>query len=180
MTSDKKYISWLFQSYYSDLYKYGLKICMDEDLTKDCIQDIFTRIWKSQQSFSDIKNIKAYLFEALRRTIFTQIKKNKSRNEKNNNVHLDLVMSHEEELVENESLQNKSKALYEAMKKLTKRQKEVIRLKYLEGMDYEEIEQTTNLKYKTIRNLSSEATKVLRRQLSSLVFSLLVVAIMFS
>lgn len=170
MDSDKKYISWLFKSYYNDLYKYGLKICLDEDLVKDCIQDIFTRIWKNQQSFSEIRNIKAYLFEALRRTIFTHLKKNKSRNERINQIHLDLVMSHEERLMEDETLQKRSQALKKAMENLTPRQKEVIRLKYEEGLENDEITIATRLRNKSIRNISSEATRSLRKQLSSMLF----------
>lgn len=170
MDSEKKYISWLFKSYYNDLFKYGLKICLDEDMVKDCIQDIFTRIWKNQQSFSEINNIKAYLFEALRRTIFTHLKKDKSRNERMNQTYLDLVMSYEEQIVEDETLQKRSKALKKAMERLTARQKQVIRLKYEEGLNNEEIMMATNLRNKSIRNISSEATKNLRKQLSGLFF----------
>lgn len=168
MDSDKKYISWLFKSYYNDLYKYGLKICLDEDLVKDSIQDIFTRIWKKQQSFSEINNIRAYLFEALRRTIFTDLKKNKSRNERFSPSHQELVISYEEKLAQNEELQKRSNALRKAIEKLTKRQREVIKLKYEDGLDNDEIMMATNLKNKSIRNISSEATKSLRKQLSSL------------
>ncbi len=168
MDVEKKYLSWLFKSYYQDLYRYGMKLCLDEDLTKDCIQDIFAGFWKKKKAFGEVSNIKAYLLESLKRTIFKKLKKDKSVKEKLNPVHQDLVISYEDQLVKNETLEGRFEALKKAMAKLTARQKEVISLKYLEGLDNEEITQATRLKNKSVRNISSEATRVLKKHLAHL------------
>jgi RNA polymerase sigma-70 factor (ECF subfamily) len=54
------------------------------------------------------------------------------------------------------------KKLAKAIDKLTKRQKEIIFLKFYSGLSYEEISEVTSIKNQSIRNITSNALKKLR------------------
>ena len=45
---NKAALSELFELYFSQLYNYGRKICLDEEQVKDCIQDLFLEIWNQK------------------------------------------------------------------------------------------------------------------------------------
>ena len=49
-SGDEKSLSVIFTLYYSDLFKYSLKIFDHPDLVKDSIQDVFLRIWEKRIS----------------------------------------------------------------------------------------------------------------------------------
>ena len=59
----------LFQSYYEDLYFYGIKLVSNETLVKDELQELFAIIWTKRQKRNDINNPKIYLLTSLRRRL---------------------------------------------------------------------------------------------------------------
>ena len=52
-----------------------------------------------------------------------------------------------------------------AIEQLSNRQKEIIYLKFYNGLSYEEISAVTQLKYQSVRNLFSVALKELRKKI---------------
>ena len=65
----------LFFYFYSLLYHYGLKLVSDEELVKDCIQDIFIKIIQNHSTLSPTLNLKGYLIKTLRNKIFDTLEK---------------------------------------------------------------------------------------------------------
>ncbi|MDN5213053.1 RNA polymerase sigma factor [Fulvivirgaceae bacterium BMA12] len=171
---DNQAISSIYENYYLRLYKYGIKLSLDPELTKDCIHEMFCTIWEKRASLPEVTFVNSYLHEYLRRSLYTQLKrKNKINNTSaQGDFQTELIFSFEEELIHNESLREDQRKLQVAMQKLTNRQREVVELKYYEGLDYEEIVKLTSLKYKSVRNIMHEAMKALKQSMAIIVFLL--------
>ena len=59
----------LVKLYYQDLFKYGSSFTRDEELVKDCMQDLFLSLWKNRETIRDTAFVKYYLLKSLRRLI---------------------------------------------------------------------------------------------------------------
>lgn len=59
----------LHQTYYSNLYNYGLRMAADEALVENCLQDMFITLWRIRESLGAVASIKSYLLASLRRAI---------------------------------------------------------------------------------------------------------------
>lgn len=62
---DKVAFEQLYRRYYSPLLAYALSFCNDEEMAKDCIQDLFVKLFVSE-TLSSIEYIRAYLYKSLR------------------------------------------------------------------------------------------------------------------
>jgi len=79
-------------------------------------------------------------------------------------------LSYETLLVAFQLSEEKKENLREALKKLTKKQLEIIRLKFFENLSYAEIAARTSLKQRTVYNLIYEALRQLRETMQLPVF----------
>ena len=157
----------LYERYYQDLFRFGMRISYDSDLTKDCIQDMFSNLWVKRNTLAEVLYVKAYLFKYISRLLHNKIQKNiKSKiKAKELLLHAELIFDFESKLIVETSQFEKSKNLHTALTKLTKRQREIIKLKFFEGFDYEEIMEITGLKQKTVYNIAHEAINALKKAL---------------
>jgi RNA polymerase sigma factor (sigma-70 family) len=157
-------INVLFRRHYRVLYSYGVKISRDEALAKDCIQEVFVEIWNKRETVPPVLHVKAYLLSYLRRLIFHTIHRleKQSMQEWAYIQEFDVTLSHED-LVVQEQLTSEVKAkLDAALQKLTPRQREVIYLRFFDGLSCDAISEITSLKYQSVVNLIHEAIKKLR------------------
>jgi|SRR4030095_4334250 len=152
----------LMTLYYNDLYKYGLRITAESNLTKDLLQEFFLHIWENRSKFQAVENIKAYLVVSFKRFLLQELRK--FSREVGNAIRPadELEYPFEDYIIlfqENEELR---KVLFEAIQSLSNREKEMIRLRYYEQMSCEEIAAKTSLELRTIYNHIYEALKKLR------------------
>lgn len=154
----------LFRRYYDDLFRYAVKFCGSEVVAEDHIQELFLRIWKKRENLGCVTGVKTYLWTALRRSLITQSIKESRKSEiyaKLGGETNRMQFAVEEIIIQREKDREKRKALKGAIDELTPRQREIIYLRYYEGMTYEEIETITSLNYQTLRNYVYESLKVL-------------------
>jgi RNA polymerase sigma factor (sigma-70 family) len=164
----KKSLEFLYFRHYDKLYKYALSFCGNRELAEDHIQSLFLKIWERREGLGDVEYVKTYLWVSLRRSLIdTQKVENRFKK-----VGIDFevndfrLISSAEEIIlfeerKNEVLNN----LYDAIQELNPRQKEILYLKFFEGMSYQEIEEITSLKYQSVRNYIYEAIKILKSTL---------------
>ncbi len=158
----------IYQNHYRALFCYGFSITTDKELTKDCIQDLFLEIWKTRKTLNkEVRNIRTYLFTWLRRKICYVL----SRLARTKSIALmqdkELSQScYEELLIAFQLSEEKKEQLRDALTKLTKKQLEVIRLKFFENLSYAEIAAKTSLTPRTVYNLIYEAIRHLREKMA--------------
>ncbi len=166
-SGDKGAFEVLFKSYYPFLLNYGLKHTADQDLLEDCIQELFIGLWEKAPA-TEIQFFRAYLFQSFRFGTYRRLQKN------NQLKKLDLAtmedtgftLSHEHFLINSEESTEQRVQLQNAISKLSKRQQEIIYLRFYQNMDYEEICVVMQINYQVSRNLLYQAIKALKTDLS--------------
>ena len=155
----------LFETYYEALYHYGLKLAGDEELVKDCIQNLFQKLWRRRDGLRAVQVVKTYLFKALRRHLGDETKLLRQHR------HLlpaytdsfEVTYSHEEFLIAQQGDIEQSTRLLAALNQLSKRQREALYLKFFDGFAYERIAEVMSLHVQSVRNLIFNALQILRR-----------------
>ena len=172
---NKSALERIYSTYISSLLKYGRKFSRNDQVIEDCIQDLFIELWKNREGLGMTDSIQRYLLVALRRKVIRQMDKSKKRVLDTEPTELDfeVVIAVDEKLIELELSAERAKQVEAAMENLSKRQKEVIYLKYVSGLDYEDIGEIMDLNYQSVRNLVSNALKKLKGTLLPLVLMVL-------
>lgn len=174
---DKEAFMALYKSHYQSLFCYGFSLSTNRELTKDCIQELFIEMWNTRPSLNkEVKNVKSYLFTWLRRKIsreLAKLAKEKFSEELSEEFPL-IQSSYEELLIAFQESEEKKDQLRAALKKLTKKQLEIIRLKFFENLSYRTIAAQTSLTPRTVYNLIYEAIRNLRESMKLLLIHLMV------
>ncbi len=169
---DKEAFLELYETFYQDLYAYGFKISGRKELVKDCIQQVFLEIWDHRNSLNDVSFLKPYLLKYFKRKLLREITLRNREGELLSNF-TGMELSYEELLIRNISSEELQFKLHEALEKLTNKQKQVIKMKFFEGLSYEEIAEITSSKHRTIYNQVHEALKILKNHISVIVLAIL-------
>jgi len=160
---DEKAFHRLFEEQYRSLMKFGLGIRMDKELVKDMIQEVFLEIWKKHSNLPPVENLDAYLKQILKRKIFKSIKKEKKISISEIPLEDEYVNSYESFLIEKETnLQVQSK-LSKAFQTLTPKQKEIMELRFVKGLSYDDIASKTATQKRTIYNQVHSAILILKK-----------------
>ncbi|MDO1449353.1 sigma-70 family RNA polymerase sigma factor [Rhodocytophaga aerolata] len=170
---DKHAFRLLYEKYAKVLYNYGRHISGDDNLTKDCLQDLFTELWNSRQRLSDIDSVKHYLFKAFRRKILEAIKQQRKfawTADEHIPVDFEIELSLESQLISSQMKAEQQEKIQQALNQLTKRQKEVIFLKFYQNLSYTDIASTLSLTVNAVYNLISKAFHVLKEALKGQAF----------
>ncbi|MFP4094654.1 MAG: RNA polymerase sigma factor [Cyclobacteriaceae bacterium] len=150
----------IYRQHYAHLYSYGWQLCRDTDLLRDAIQNLFVDIWRSKQNLAQVKQVRFYLFKILRRKILATLKEERKKEE----VHSELLTyDFLASTYSDEQLELLDK-LKEAVSRLSKKQREVIFLRYYENLSCEEIAELMQLNINTVYNHNTAAIRHLRLQ----------------
>jgi RNA polymerase sigma factor (sigma-70 family) len=169
LAGDKEALIELYQRYYHALLFIGLKHIPDSNLVKDVIQQQFLYFWEKRDTLMEARNVKSYIIISfLRRLTNDWVKARKT-------VNLEVAWSsQEEELFETSFEENLvikdtrdavCKNLLTIINSLPARQRELIFLKFYEGLSYDAIVARTGLTHRTIYNKIHEALGTIRQGL---------------
>jgi RNA polymerase sigma factor (sigma-70 family) len=159
---------------YRPLFNYGLRICSDEDLVHDCIQELFLELWERRERLSDADYVRTYLLRAVRNKIVKEglrLRRVKKVEELAFEPLHDLSI--ESQIVENEHKVEMALRLKETINKLTKRQREVIYLRFYQNLEFEEISRVMEMNRQSVANLLHRSIKEIKINWSLLITPLL-------
>ncbi|MFN8346098.1 MAG: sigma-70 family RNA polymerase sigma factor [Spirosomataceae bacterium] len=160
---DKNAFGHLAQTYYRPLYHYGLRLCTDSDLVHDCIQELFLELWERRHSMTEIEFVKTYLLRALRNKVIKEsIRLKKIKEAEELAFEAMSEPSVESRIVENEHHIQQIKQLNLHISQLTKRQQEIIYLRFYQNMEYEDISNIMELTKQSVANLLHRTIKDIR------------------
>jgi RNA polymerase sigma factor (sigma-70 family) len=157
----------LYHMYYQYLFGAGFSLCLDRELTKDCIHDLFLSIWANRTQMNPVSSVGTYLRTCLRRKIIDILKKEQFLEQNISSDDYENQFSYEEVIIAFQTEQETKQKLEKALAQLTKKQKEVIKLRFFENKSFEEIAFLLNSEPRTIYNHMYEAMKQLRYYISS-------------
>ncbi len=162
----------IYEKYFPELFKYGCYFSDDEDLVKDCIQDLFINLYHYRLKLKLTDKIRPYLIASFKRNIFNKLNSESEKKKRHLSIDsLSFDYSFPEDTSENDD--QKLALLQTAMKELTARQREAIYLKYVAGLSYEELSSVMNLNYQASRNLICHGIERLRKAISIKMFFVL-------
>lgn len=165
---DKQALFELYNKMYFHLIRFGLKINADDELVKDCVNQIFLNIWDKRERLQPVQNVKSYLMTSLRRCMLDQLSYQDKTNTALNRMGAEEdwnELSYEEIIIKVQQDEELREKLQAAIKQLTPRQLELIQLKFFEGLSYEQIAEKTSQTIKTAYNTIYDAIKTLRKLL---------------
>jgi RNA polymerase sigma factor (sigma-70 family) len=161
-SGDKEALFSMMLTYYNDMFRYALKFTADPELTKELVNQFSIHLWDNRDKFYAAQNIKPYLIVSFKRFLIAWYRKQKSMLQINTDEHDRAVQPYETYIIAAEKQEAVKNALQQALPLLSKRQKQLVQLRFYEQMTYEEISQKTSLTIRTIYNKLHEALKKLR------------------
>ena len=156
----------LIRVHYSDLFHYGTRFTRDAELVKDCLQDLFMELWINRETISETSFVKYYLLKALRRKLTRRIGRSRYTGSWEELRFESLFAgSHpiETGITREEGLAELAKKMRHALAGLSKRQQEVIYLRYYMDADIDEIAEIMTVNRQSVYNLLHESLKKLKK-----------------
>jgi RNA polymerase sigma factor (sigma-70 family) len=147
------------------LLSYGRKFTRDQEVVKDCVQDLFTELWMYRKKLSNVTSVRSYLLISLRRKILSSSKSllHTTLGDPNGTEYDFLItFSIQEQLVETETERQRLVQLNHMINILPERQKEVLYLKFYQNLSNQEIAELLDIQYQSVSNLLQRALIYLR------------------
>ena len=160
---DKAYAE-LYDMYVQMLYNYGLKLTSDQELLKDCIHDVFIKVYAKRHEQNAIKNFCSYLLISLKNRLLDEFRRQTftTDTEVENYEHRRAADDVENDYLTLEHDQLQTARVAHLMQALTRRQRQAITLYYLEERKYEDICKIMQMNYHSVRNLMHRGMLKLR------------------
>jgi RNA polymerase sigma factor (sigma-70 family) len=167
---DQKAFERIYKIYIAELYSYGKKFSLDDNIVEDCIQDMFIDLWNKRKGLGNTDNIKAYLFVTIRRRIIRTLRKGKiiSFMEEVDSFQVELAIDGVLEQAEMDIEQGLK--LKKAFNSLTKNQQHILYLKYYQNFNSMEIAEMLKINYQSARNGLNRALIALRKNILQWIF----------
>ncbi|MDD7888201.1 RNA polymerase sigma factor [Flavivirga sp. 57AJ16] len=181
---DRSVFTFIYNSNVDALFSYGMKLNSNKSFVKDCIQDVFLDIYEHRKQISRPKNIKFYLFKALKHTMFRELKKERKKSGLPEQGNLSFFTEYNIETItiNKEVIKHQKKLVTKIIKELTPKQQEILYLRFMKGFNYIEISEITGINHNSVRKQVYRSIKNIRKNLllnnitNSGIYSFLLVA----
>ena len=158
----------IFNDHYDSLYYYGRKLINDDDLVKDCVQNLFLKMWTSRERLMAVRSVRPYLLKALRRHVGDQVvainRKKQLHSEAVNEFQF--TFSHEDFLIALHVSRRQSELLAQSLNRLSSRKREAIFLRFYEGLDYARIAEVMTVNIQSVRNLIYQSLQTIKEEMT--------------
>lgn len=164
-TGDESSFSSVYNHHADRLYAYGISLGFDTESCKDAIQDVFYKLYLSRNNLRHVQNLTAYLFKAYKHRLI-DLTKNTRKNEAvepdDNSFAIRVtILDHIIDAEESEMLRQKIEHL---LSDLSPRQREAVYMRYMLGLEYDEISAILNISRESARKLIYRSIDHLRKK----------------
>jgi len=143
------------------LYGYAYRILRDKEGSEDAVQEVFVKLWKMNTKLDEYVSVEALAVTMVKNYCIDQIRKQKYIEPADSNsfsLYHDTEPSPQEKLESNET----SDLMHRIINDLPEIYREVIKLRDIEELSYEEIAEKTGQNINTLRVNLSRARKSVR------------------
>jgi RNA polymerase sigma factor (sigma-70 family) len=150
----------LYENYAVRLFAYGKKISRNEQIVEDSIHDVFLKLWVKRKAITIKESFGSYIFLTFKRDLIERLKID-GKSVEMGETELDVLAekSFLDLLLENQIEVSRESKVREAINSLPDSQREVIFLRFVEGMDTKLIAEQLGIQVGTVHNLFSKAYK---------------------
>lgn len=158
----------LYQHHYIGLINYGFKICGNKETANDCFIKVLLRLWDDREHLPHVKNTRSYLMTCVRNEILQHLK-TANRHQTNINAYAleseNVEQPYEQMIIALQSNVELQKKLLKAFQCLTEREKELLKMKFYDDLDYDEIAERCQITKRTAYNIIHGALKHMKKEL---------------
>jgi len=155
----------IMQSYYSDLFHWGMRLHTDREFVKDCLQEVFVNLWRTHESATAVDNIRSYLLVVVKTRILRELARNP------HSIHASLTDDYafsvefaaDVRLIDEENEVYQVRKLEHVINQLPQRQKELIYLRFYQNQTFEQIAEVMQLGRQSVYNLLQKSLSSLRK-----------------
>lgn len=149
----------IFLALQDQLYRVAFYILESDSDASDAVQDLYLKLWQRRDVLDGIANPKAYCASMLKNICIDRMRK--IRESSSDSLALDATDGTDVGV----QLENREKIhiAIKAMECLSQTQRDVLRMKVLEDMTYEQMSQRTGMNNLTLRVLLSQARSKLKK-----------------
>ncbi len=158
----------LYSLCYPELLAFGRRRSTDMEQVKDAINQTFAYFWEKRASLGQVRAPKSYIYTSFLHKLSAVTGGRESLlvsfdrlPEEPGDVHT----SPEHQLILRKEESSLQQRIDQAISKLSARKRELIRLRYYEGLSHEEICKRTGLSSRTVYNKLFESVRFLRAEL---------------
>lgn len=177
VTGDPQAFTMLYREEVQLLFSYGMQFTQDSELVKDCIHDVFVKLYKNRDRLGEVTNVRVYFYIVFKNVILDELGK-RGRMFYVEDVSEDMddtkVSSVEEHFVEEEKETMDNKRINNLLNSLSPRQREVVYLRFIENMDIKDIADVMKMKYQSVENLLQRSILKARKMFLGILFLLLI------
>jgi len=163
--NDEQALALLMRKYYTNLYNYAARFTPDDALIKDCIQEVFISLWQRRQTVGVILSPKFYFLRAIKNKVLKSLDSAR-RKIGNQTLPEEYDFSHEfsieKIIIAKQVSEQNATRLKSILALLSKREKEVIYLKYYQYLDNGQIADLMNISRQSVYNLLHDAIRKLK------------------
>jgi len=163
----------LFRQYYSALCYFSDRIIANSSDAEDVVEEVFTKLWNSKQTFSDMNHLHSFLYKATRNASLDHLKKTRHAKERQMIFAEELDISETSylnEMIRTEVLRE----IYCKIKGLPEQCARIVSMSYIEGKKNSEIADELGISLQTVKNQKSRGISLLKVRLSYDLFMLFI------
>lgn len=180
VNGDQDAFSEIYKIGYRSLYSYGLSFKITEEQVRDIIQDLFIKLYTKPGLVRDASTLRPFLFTAMRNACINYVKAGQKHSRIDKIEDFEVDYSINEDNIENKEEQDRIQNLVKSiLDQLTPRQREIIYLRFLHQMEYEEISKVMDMSEQAARNLIYRAMDKIRKENSDLRFFLFFIILFY-
>lgn len=171
-SGDKQAFEMLFFEYHNSLIRFANTITKSRELARDCVQDVFLKIWRNKEEWDIQYSLKAYLYQSVRNQALNLLEKQKARYRLKENYQKEShdFLEHSGTMkISNDHLSEKEikqlKRIWELVEEMPERRRLAFDLNRRHGLSYKEISKVLNISRKTVENHIGQAIKYIREKI---------------
>lgn len=149
--------------YYRTLLHYGLRFTPNVQIAEDTLQDLLIHLWLHRENLNDTPSVKFYLLKSFRHRIIKTLKPLSEELELTDHFENHIMeFSSEEAIIQKENEAGLKHQINELMTQLPVRQREVVYLKFFQGLRSQEIGNLLAIKPQSVSNILQRALSNLK------------------
>jgi RNA polymerase sigma-70 factor (ECF subfamily) len=164
---EKDFLKNLYKKHIKALYAYGLSCYPHLDIVEDAIHDVLIDFYQHKEKTHKVRNMRFYLMAALRNTIRLRLGKDRLstifKKEQGDFFERDVQEVYIEQ-EEQEERTGKMQLVSELLLRLTPHQREILHLRFSEGLPFNEIAKLMQINRQSVQNQCQRAIDKLKKE----------------
>lgn len=157
----------VFSKYHSALVFFANRLVQNKPQAEDIVVEVCISLWERCSCFFKEPSIKAYLYISVRNKCLNYLKQDKNQAKCKVELQDKLDASHEDfvlnEIIRTEVL----RGIREMLEKLPQECRKIIRMKYVDGLNNQEIAMKLNISIHTVKNQVARGIYLMKKRIAN-------------